>query len=172
MKTNQQKQVVLQSTYEDNSAQYNPEKIIDNSPDKQLIIIISDFASVHWYQNEYVNIIDKWSQKSLVTLLQLFPQHLWTRTALNRKKEVVLQSPTIGSINLPYTINQQLTIKDLSLSNQQKYLKLPIITLDPKSLQKWVNLVSEQKQAKLPGILVEKTNLPDLHQVISASTES
>ncbi|WP_287138526.1 formylglycine-generating enzyme family protein [Crocosphaera sp.] len=172
MKTNEQKQVILQSSSKYNSEQSSPEKIIKNSPDEQLIIIISDFASLHWYQNYYTNILDKWSQKALVTLLQLFPQRLWTRTALDRKKQVILQSPPMGSINLPYIINQQLTIDDLSLSNQQKYLKLPLISLDPQSLQKWANLVSGQKQVNLPGILVEKTNLPDLHQETSSSTES
>ncbi len=171
MKTNDKKQVILQSSYEDNSVKYTSEQIIKNSPDEQLIIIISDFSSVHWYENFYTDILDKWSKKALVTLLQLFPKRLWSRTALDRENQVILQSPPMGAINLSYIINQQLTIKDLSLSNQQKYLKLPIITLDPQSLQKWANLVSGQKRANLPGILVKKINLPDLHQVTSSSTD-
>ncbi|WP_232826363.1 formylglycine-generating enzyme family protein [Cyanothece sp. BG0011] len=163
IKTNDENQVILQSSYKDNSVKYKPEQIINNSPAEQLIIIISDFSSVRWYQNYYTNILDKWSQKALVTLLQLFPKRLWNRTALDRKNPVILQSPSMGETNSPYTLNQQLTIKDSLLSHQQNYLKLPIITLDPQSLQKWVNLVSGQKQVNLPGILVKKTNLSNLH---------
>jgi formylglycine-generating enzyme required for sulfatase activity len=145
-------QIILKSRVGNQELTRSPESINYNPTGKKLFIIISDFTSVHWYKGEYIETLENWSKKGFITLLQLFPERLWSRTALDRYSQVQLQSAPMGTNYLPYLFNNQL----ISTSEAKQALKLPVITLELSSLKEWVNIVSGKKQGTLAGVLMQK----------------
>ena len=157
------KEVILKSRFGNQELTRSPESINSNPSGKKLLIIISDFTSVHWYRGEYIKTLENWSKKGFVTLLQLFPERLWSRTALDRYSQVQLQSAPMGTNYLPSLFNNQL----ISTAEAKQALKLPIITLEPSSIKEWVNVVSGKKQGTLAGVLMQK--LTPIHPELEPS---
>ena len=117
---------------------------------RRLILLISDCISSLWWEGEIHNLLELWSKQVSVTILQLLPEQLWERTVLDLGISVSLSAIEPG---LP---NSQLTIHDFPFWLEEKpnqALKLPIVILEPESLEYWAKVIAGTGNIDTVGIL-------------------
>ncbi|MDB9438369.1 formylglycine-generating enzyme family protein [Dolichospermum lemmermannii CS-548] len=117
---------------------------------RRLILLISDCISSLWWQGEIHNLLELWSKQVSVTILQLLPEQLWERTVLDLGISVSLSAIEPG------LLNSQLTIHDFPFWLEEKpnqALKLPIVILEPESLEYWAKVIAGTGNIDTVGIL-------------------
>ena len=55
---------------------------LPNINDRQLILVLTDCVGPAWQNNSAFRLLADWSDQTSVTLLQVWPEHFWPRTAL------------------------------------------------------------------------------------------
>ena len=117
---------------------------------RRLILLISDCISSLWWEGEIHNLLELWSKQVLVTILQLLPEQLWERTVLDLGISVSLSAIEPG------LLNSKLTIHDFPFWLEEKpnqALKLPIVILEPESLEYWAKVIADTGNIDTVGIL-------------------
>ena len=117
---------------------------------RRLILLISDCISSLWWEGEIHNLLELWSKQVSVTILQLLPEQLWERTVLDLGISVSLSAIEPG------LLNSKLTIHDFPFWLEEKpnqALKLPIVILEPESLEYWAKVIAGTGNIDTVGIL-------------------
>jgi formylglycine-generating enzyme required for sulfatase activity len=117
---------------------------------RRLILLISDCISSLWWQGEIHNLLELWSKQVSLTILQLLPEQLWERTVLDLGISVSLSAIEPG------LLNSKLTIHDFPFWLEEKpnqALKLPIVILEPESLEYWAKVIAGTGNIDTVGIL-------------------
>ncbi len=139
-------------------------ELIDPSG-RRLILVVSDCVSEAWRSGKIqTDWLEEWAKFSPLAIVQLLPGHLWHRTALKAGLEVQLGAWTPG---VP---NQQLYCQELplgmdwgELETDQRSpdpaidlklpgLKLPIVTMEPRSLHQWARMVAGFGESWATGV--------------------
>jgi formylglycine-generating enzyme required for sulfatase activity len=110
----------------------------------------SDCISSLWWEGEIHNLLELWSKQVSVTILQLLPEQLWERTVLDLGISVSLSAIEPG------LLNSKLTIHDFPFWLEEKpnqALKLPIVILEPESLEYWAKVIAGTGNIDTVGIL-------------------
>jgi formylglycine-generating enzyme required for sulfatase activity len=117
---------------------------------KRLIWLASDCVSPIWHNGTLMKVLRDWARVQPVSLLQLLPEQLWSRTALGWGVEVKLQTEIPG---LP---NSQL-LKHIPTYEPQlkswKALTLPIVTLEALPLKNWAKVLAGVGGSKTTGLV-------------------
>jgi formylglycine-generating enzyme required for sulfatase activity len=125
----------------------NLKELIDSSG-RRLIILISDCVSDAWQQGSIQSqCLELWAKHSPIAIMQLLPEEWWLRTKLRSGVRVKLSGLTPGAPN------QALGLYDVPLwSEGRSGLKLPVVTLEPESLERWARMVSGFGEYRAPGV--------------------
>ncbi|MCO5799445.1 MAG: formylglycine-generating enzyme family protein [Dolichospermum sp. OL03] len=136
---------------------------------RRLILLISDCISSLWWEGEIHNLLELWSKQVSVTILQLLPEQLWERTVLDLGISVSLSAIEPG------LLNSKLTIHDFPFWLEEKpnqALKLPIVILEPESLEYWAKVIAGTGNIDTVGILFMPNwkELIPTHKLFSSQT--
>jgi formylglycine-generating enzyme required for sulfatase activity len=129
----------------------NLKELIDASG-RRLIILISDSVSDAWQQGSIQSqCLELWAKHSPIAIMQLLPKEWWLRTKLRSGVGVKLSGLTPGAPN------RALNLYEVPLWSEGKGgLKLPVVTLEPESLERWARMVSGFGEHRAPGVWFDK----------------
>jgi formylglycine-generating enzyme required for sulfatase activity len=129
----------------------SPKELLDPTG-RQLILLVSDCVSPLWRQGLIHPLLKVWADTSPTAIVQLFPERLWSRSALGLGAPVALRA------FVPGVANSQLEVSDRAgweTANLAAALTLPIVTLDPDALDQWARVVSGAGNARTAGIVFD-----------------
>jgi formylglycine-generating enzyme required for sulfatase activity len=129
----------------------SPKELLDPTG-RQLILLVSDCVSPLWRQGLIHPLLKVWADTSPTAIVQLFPERLWSRSALG------LGAPVALSAFVPGVPNSQLEVSDRAgweTANLAVALTLPVVTLDPDALGQWARVVGGAGNAQTAGIVFD-----------------
>ena len=121
-----------------------------------IISVISDCVAPAWHDGRMRELVSIWSAKLPTAIVQVFPERLWSRTALARGVTVELQSKQgsgQGDAPNPSNILDALARSYWDRNRINAELRLPVLTIEPESLSDWVRVVSGDRRARVAGIV-------------------
>ena len=119
---------------------------------RRLVLLISDCTSVIWRQGKIHDLLKLWSHSSPLAIVQLLPERLWMRTAMGIGFPVQLSALAPGVPNTQLMVDGLPVWEDVNVANA---ITVPVITLEPDSLQQWSRVVAGVGSTKTAGILFE-----------------
>ncbi|MEN8443618.1 MAG: formylglycine-generating enzyme family protein [Cyanobacteria bacterium J06555_13] len=126
----------------------SPKELIDPTG-RRLIWVVTDCTSSLWREGVIHETLLAWSQVQSVSIFQLFPQALWSRTALRDGHVVRLSALAPG---LP---SAQLEVEGLPRRLVRrggvKMATVPVITVEPEMLQRWARVIAGAGDTRTPG---------------------
>jgi formylglycine-generating enzyme required for sulfatase activity len=138
----------------------SPKELIDPAG-RRLIVVVSDCTSDLWRRGRLHGWLRQWSQSAPVTLLQLFPQRLWERSALGQGSPVWLRSFGPGLPTHYWQVESPLDF--LTVAEPQPdtapTLAIPVVTLESSSLAPWARVMVGTGAAKATGVQFAPTRL-------------
>lgn len=141
---------------EDVRRQARSERELIDTSGRRLILVLTDCVSPAWHSGQVAEVLVKWGQYNAVTLVQVLPQPLWSRTALGMATAVRLQA------SAPGIANTQLNVQPTYLWNDedemaQSGLLVPIVTLEPEPLAAWSRVIARAEDRWIPGYKLATT---------------
>jgi site-specific DNA-methyltransferase (adenine-specific) len=143
----------------------NPKELIDPTG-RRLIWLVSDCTSSLWRQGLIHPTLGQWSHSQPVAIVQLFPDHLWPRTALRDGHRVRLRALAAG---LPRGLlpRARLAVEGLPRRLQERLYRdrgeglvtVPIVSLDPILMNRWARVVAGTGDTHTPGRTFDLTFL-------------
>jgi formylglycine-generating enzyme required for sulfatase activity len=131
-----------------NQRSHTPAELIDPTG-RRLILLVTDCTSALWRQSLIYETLLAWSKVQPIAIFQMFPERLWSRTAL-RDGHIV----KLGSL-VPGLLSNQLVIEGLpqrlEQRNHQDLVTVSIITLDAASMLLWARVASGFGDYRTPG---------------------
>ena len=122
---------------------YRPE-ILREPRGRRLILVVSDGVSVAWRQGLIQPLLKKWGKELPVTLVQLMPERMWSRTAIAQGYRSQLCSREPGMASGALEVSEM----PLWLEEEEerlivgRSLKLPVVTLEPGVLGNWARMMT------------------------------
>ncbi len=116
---------------------YSPKKLVDPSG-RRLILVVSDCVNPIWHNGKAFSVLKTWGKHNIVAILQMLPERMWLRTALNLGAMVQLDS------RIPAVANRNLYIKEMLIWDDvtENDLKVPVFCLQPESAETWCEMVA------------------------------
>ena len=130
-----------------NRQPHNDLELIDISGHR-LVLVVTDCVSAAWHSGLVTGILAKWGRYNHVTLLQVLPKRLWSRTALGAGTPVRLHASIPGSPNI------QLHVQSTQYWDNEETLPsvpIPIVTLEPQPLSAWTRAIARAEDEWIPG---------------------
>lgn len=124
------------------SSQERSPSELTNTNGRKLILVLTDCVSQAWHSGGMLEFLNLWASKGPAAIIQVFPFHLWSRTALHSFDTVSFftSSPALPSIRLPYEFLY--TIPEPGENNEKTGLPVPVVSIDPVSITNWTRLVT------------------------------
>ena len=123
---------------------------------RRLFIVITDCISPAWHNGEMVKLLELWGQSNPIVMLQMLPRRLWSGSALREAIKVSLHASAAG---LP---NSQLKIdsSDFWFDDEipKNGIKIPVLTLEPKPLAGWANMLMGKSYAWASGVVFKASD--------------
>jgi formylglycine-generating enzyme required for sulfatase activity len=154
-------QLSSQHNISKNHKDYRSPKELLDSTGRRLIILVSDCTSDIWHRGRIHNLLKLWSNSGPLAILQLFPEKLWVRTAMGFGYPVQLNALAPGIPNTKLIVDGLPVWEEVDIN---KTITLPVITLEPDSLQRWSRMVSGFGSTQTAGILLDTSLIPDKSQ--------
>jgi len=121
-----------------------------NSSGRRLILVVSDCVSPAWYSGAITQLLELWGQSNAVAIVQMLPQRLWTGSGLGKAMRVNLRATTPGLANAKLIVDE-----DWFADNLPTGMKMPVVTLEPESLQFWARSLMGKRNAWISGVIFE-----------------
>jgi formylglycine-generating enzyme required for sulfatase activity len=146
-----------------------PRELLDPGS-RRLILVVSDCTSALWQRGIIHEILWQWAESQPLSIVQLFPERLWTRTALNHGHRVRLgaTAPGLPSARLDVSglpaldswdefddLDKEVLPDSQARPDEQRCLVLPIVTLDPKAMYRWARVIAGGGDTLTPGRVFE-----------------
>ena len=126
---------------------HTPRELIDPTG-RRLIWLVTDCTSAGWRNGLIHKSLLEWSEAQPIAVMQMFPNRLWSKTALRNGHIVKLSALRPG---LP---SAQLEVKGIPKRLARKrtsMLTLPIISLEAGIVHQWAKVVSGAGDTYTPG---------------------
>ncbi|MEO0759721.1 MAG: SAV_2336 N-terminal domain-related protein [Cyanobacteria bacterium J06648_16] len=122
---------------------------------RRLVVIVSDCVAPAWHDGQMRDLIAVWSAKLPTVIFQVFPERLWSRTALVRSLGVELKAKQTGvpSDQLKPIARSVWDEERVQQSLTQPLVRLPVVTLEREVLAGWAKMVAGDRQARSLGIV-------------------
>ncbi|MFO0553861.1 MAG: SAV_2336 N-terminal domain-related protein [Polyangiaceae bacterium] len=122
---------------------------VDNPGRRQLILVVTDGVSSGWQTAALARWFEERGRQAPISILELLPSDWWVATALPKTLEwFTSQRP--GAPNRHYeTVRSR---RSRARSAPATGLRVPIVTLDPASLEPWARAIAGQPAALLRGV--------------------
>ena len=126
----------------------SPRELIDPTG-RRLIWVVTDCTSLLWQQAFIYETLMDWSQVQSVSIVQMFPERLWSRTALQNGHIVRLSAFTPG------VASAQMVVDGLPRRLVQRggtdLVTVPVVTVEPETLAQWARVVSGAGDVRTAG---------------------
>ena len=132
-------------------------KEISSPNGQRLILIVTDCSSPGWYDGTIARQLCQWTAHNMVTVLQMLPEYLWESSALAEAIQVTLCSSKPGAINSQLDIDFPWYLTD---SSPIKCPPIPVVTLEPESLNAWAHMVAGAASAQVTGVYLPLEPIP------------
>ncbi len=119
----------------------------------RLILVVSDCVSPAWYDGRVARMMENWTHNTMVTVLQMLPYRLWGRTGLGKATSVYLRSLNPGTVNSK--LEAESTRKIFRKKVPQGGVKVPVITLEPGSIELWAKSLAGMGSLWIPGVVFQ-----------------
>jgi formylglycine-generating enzyme required for sulfatase activity len=119
---------------------------------RQLILLISDCVSPLWRQAAIHPVLKQWADAGPIAIVQLLPEHLWTRSALGLGFPVQLSALAPGMASPQLDVAELPAWESVDLATA---LTLPVVTLEPESLTQWATVVAGMGKAQMAGLVFD-----------------
>ncbi|MCC0179829.1 SUMF1/EgtB/PvdO family nonheme iron enzyme [Waterburya agarophytonicola K14] len=122
-----------------------------NPNGRRIIIVLSDCVADYWHNGKIYSLLQQWQQTSPLAILQMLPEWLWLKTGLTEGAKVTFFSSEPG------VKNRQLLVKDILLWEDvfnNPNLKIPVFTLEAKSVEQWSHVVAGRSDRKVAGFIL------------------
>jgi WD40 repeat protein len=130
-----------------------PKEIIDPTG-RRLVLIVSDCVSNIWRKGMMFPILKAWTQKQPLAILQMLPEWMWRRTALDLGTAVGFKSSIMGVANQELSLHKPLRRSRSIGFKVEERSKIPVITLDPEKAAQWSQMLVGKADALVPGYLL------------------
>ena len=130
-------------------APYSPKTLIDPSG-RRLIWVLSDCIDNRWQTGSVNSALQHWANQGPLALVQMLPEWLWSRTALQTIPKVRFYSSEPGMAT------QALNIRHGDWwqgSTKETDIKVPVLTLEPTVTKTWSEMVVAQGGNGAAGLL-------------------
>ncbi|MBN3908322.1 MAG: SUMF1/EgtB/PvdO family nonheme iron enzyme [Nostoc sp. NMS1] len=117
---------------------------------RRLIWLVSDCVSPIWHNGSLLKVLRDWARIQPVSLLQLLPERLWSRTALSWGMEVQLYSENPG---VPNARLSKTRLPVDTQFNSPQALTLPIVTLESFPMKNWAKVLAGVGGSRTPGLV-------------------
>ncbi|HVB24716.1 MAG TPA: SAV_2336 N-terminal domain-related protein, partial [Ktedonobacteraceae bacterium] len=163
--TNARDQLHLYAGGNANSQQErNPKELIDPTG-RRLILVVTDSVSPAWHSGKAQQLLDLWGHRNVVTIVQVFPKRLWTRTALCNADIVQVHATSLNRGNAGMAVRGDEVWFDEKIGDQETsiipFLPIPVVTLEPRALSNWANMIVGTKNTWTLGAVFYQ-NLPSM----------
>ncbi|MBA3921620.1 MAG: formylglycine-generating enzyme family protein [Nostocaceae cyanobacterium] len=125
-------------------------KELNDPSGRRLIWVVSDCVSAIWHNGSLLKVLRDWAKMQPVSLLQLLPERLWSRTALGWGMEVQLYSENPGVPNTRLLKTRQPIDTEF---NSPQALTLPIVTLESFPMKNWAKVLAGLGGSRTPGLI-------------------
>ncbi|MEI6044128.1 MAG: ATP-binding protein [Chloroflexota bacterium] len=159
----------------------HPFKELVNTSESRLIIVVSDCVSTGWYSGKVAKKLAEWGKHHPVTLLQLLPRRMWSRTGLGQATATRLRAPfpAAPSSRLLLTKAEQplrpILRKVVALPVSEPVgVRVPVVVLEPRSFEVWAQAMLGRGTSSTPGFVLPLTSIaikaesPDQEEDLSA----
>jgi WD40 repeat protein len=129
----------------------NPQELIDPSG-RRLILVATDCVSGFWRTGELLPALQLWAKNSPMAIVQMLPEWLWSRSGLGLATTVRFTALAAG------TPNDQLMATSISFCDDLDLdlgVKVPVVTLEPESIEAWAQLVAGKGGVRSPGVVFD-----------------
>jgi formylglycine-generating enzyme required for sulfatase activity len=143
---------------------------------RRIIWLVSDCTSDLWDSPSIYEWVEKWGKYSPLAIVQLFPERLWARTALEVGQLVRLYASTPGATQarlstkampLYPVLKEEETQAEISDQepegdsggNQPKSIILPVISLEPQPVNRWAKVTVGVGYASVTGLQISLNDL-------------
>jgi formylglycine-generating enzyme required for sulfatase activity len=145
-------------------AMANAKELLNPASDR-VILVVSDCTSGAWRSGAIPELLQQWMQAHLVTLVQLLPPVYWERSALKYGVSVAMQPKQAAVRNADWRV--------VGLSPQRRRrlpegLMLPVVTVEPESLDLWARTLVAQVGQATVGQVVDVDMLLEAFRAKSA----
>jgi formylglycine-generating enzyme required for sulfatase activity len=122
---------------------------------RRLVVIVSDCVAPAWHDGRMQKLIAVWSAKLPTVVFQVFPERLWSRTALVRSVIVEFQGkqPGLASNDLQPIARSYWDRQRLRAGLAQGNVRLPIVTFEPEAVSSWAQVLAGDRHARTLGIV-------------------
>ncbi|MFP4650910.1 MAG: SAV_2336 N-terminal domain-related protein [Phormidium sp.] len=156
-----------------NGTVHNPRELLTGDR-RRLILIVSDCVAPAWHEGQIRDRVAVWADHCLTVLLQVFPERLWSRTALARATVVLFDAKQPGLASNELTPRPRLywdrdRIHPSHRPPSQIYL--PIITLDPEILSDLAGVAVGERRARIAGIAWDERDCQPLQRSPNSSPQ-
>ncbi|MEM9273120.1 MAG: formylglycine-generating enzyme family protein [Cyanobacteria bacterium P01_F01_bin.143] len=155
----QENELSLYKGLEVNQGRISTPKELLNPNGRRIIIVLSDCVADYWHNGNIYDFLNQWQQTNLVAILQMLPEWLWLKTGLGDGAKVTLFSGEPGAKNSQLRIKEILLWEDVFAD--PKALKMPVFTLEAKSVERWSGLVAGLSDTKVAGFVLSPNNLEE-----------
>ena len=129
-----------------------PHELVDPSG-RTLVLVLTDCISRAWHDGGAGRVLETWSARGPVALIQVLPEHFWSRTALGAASPLRLSAPG------PAAPNALLTVRRVSPWDDAPAVRpgtpVPVACLEPGPLAAWAALVAGVGQARAAGFILD-----------------
>ncbi|HEY9817372.1 MAG TPA: SAV_2336 N-terminal domain-related protein, partial [Candidatus Obscuribacterales bacterium] len=151
---------------------------------RRLLLLVTDCTSLLWRRGIIHDTLLDWATVQPVSIVQLFPERLWSRTALSdghivRLRAIApgLPSALLDMDNAPVLSGASADDwdddgQDPAQDDDQRLLTLPIVTLNPQSMLRWARVVAGMGDTPTPGRAFELSMIRQIAQDYDASREA
>jgi hypothetical protein len=131
----------------------DPKEIVDPTG-RRLVLIVSDCVSNIWRKGMMFPVLKMWTEKQPLTILQMLPEWMWRRTALDLGTAVGFKSSIMGVANQQLSLHKPLRRSRSIGFKVEDRSKIPVITLDWDKAAQWSQMLVGKADALVPGYLL------------------
>jgi len=122
---------------------------------RRLVVILSDCVGAGWHNGQIQALVALWGKTLPTVVFQVFPERLWSRTALARSITVEFQSKTANApnITLKPTVLSIWDQSRLTAAQRSDAPYLPVVPIDPAALSRWASVLAGDRRPRTLGIV-------------------
>lgn len=136
-----------------NNRLIEPKEIIDPTG-RRVVFIVSDCVSNIWRKGMMFPVLKAWTQKQPLVILQMLPEWMWRRTALDFGIAVKFKSSIMGVANQQLSLYKPLRRKKRNNFPIEKQSKVPIISLEWETITQWSQMLVGKGDVNVQGYLL------------------
>jgi|688.fasta_scaffold01174_49 hypothetical protein len=131
---------------------------IGDPESRTLVLLLSDCSGWHWWNGSIFPLLQGWSKRLPVAVLQVLPRRMWCRTALGLGEEIVVRNYRPGQPSASYKdrplrrrVRPNKERNGLNKTVNDSSFLLPVLSCDSVNFHSWSAVVVGDSRRSLAG---------------------